>query len=380
VLGAFIQNAGTFQLTSLDRMTWIGDAQLNAGTLDIKSSGGSTSALYVLGDINQASGHVITSSQAFTAVEFNGSTHQYINLGGSDVAVGLSYVLNNSAGATLVGNIPITTSCSNTILSGSWTGSGSFTYSNPSTLNYTLNVSQTPTSLEWPATNGPTHLNFTNMFPYPNNRLYMPGNRSLNVLSLSRGVLVLGNYDLKLDGTLNSATDSMRMIAAEGTGRFLRLATASATAKSYEFPVGNISGIPHASSLTLTMLTNAAPRYIGVRVKDLKHPADASASSYLSRYWTVSDDGGSAAYTYKMALNHPFDDVVGSKSYRLHRWDGSAWSQVPSMLSQTSQYSKLDVSAGCLRHTLQPVSSTWRQRVYGQASSEQCLLMDRCRK
>jgi putative NADPH-quinone reductase len=160
-------------------------------------------------------------------------------------------------------------------------------------------------------------------------------------LTLTSGRLRLGANDLSILGSITTAITGgalANMVVADGTGQ-LRRATSTG---SYLFPVGDESGGTIVagntgadySPLTLNFTVNATPRIIGVRVTDDKHPNDATANDYISRYWSFTDSqAGVGTYTYTGTYTYsttaPSDLVGTHASAKLNSWDqaGMFWTQ-----------------------------------------------------
>lgn len=177
------------------------------------------------------------------------------------------------------------------------------------------------------------------IFPSPNYRnltINGGGNKSLTgdvtiggTLTLTSGEVVLGASNLTLAGTaaVGGTLNSSNHVNASGTGQLKKVFAAGATA-SYTLPVGD--GINY-SPINLVFTANTQQRTIGVKVTDAKHPNDATATDYLTRYWSFTDDqAGSGTYTYTATFNYlnAAADVVGAvANVRVNRWDGSLWTQ-----------------------------------------------------
>jgi len=143
------------------------------------------------------------------------------------------------------------------------------------------------------------------------------GNTAINgVLTLLNGRLDLDAYNLLLgaSSSISGTASATAMIVATGTGE-LRKEFAAGYTGSFLFPVGDNTGTPEYSPLTLNVIggTFIAGNYIGVRLRNEKYPDPNVTGNYLNRYWTLSQSGitgltCNAAFTYLPA------DVSGTEN------------------------------------------------------------------
>lgn len=349
-----IQDNGTLQLSNANRLIILGNVILNSGTIDLNYAAGQDIALTIAGNLIQGATHTLTKSNlSSTELLFNGTVQQQVSIAGTIAPVSIDFELNNPAGAVLTGNPTMANSSSNIISAGSWIGPGAFVYSGSSRLVYNLNNSRAATPVEWPQTSQPALLTLALTNTIPNNRLSLPGDRALSgSLTISGGVLVLSNYNLAVGGTISILNpDSAKMIAANGTGYLIRPIAAASSSTSYLFPIGDIDGIPGYSPVTLQMISNTTARNIGVRVNERRHPNDAGSAPFTTRYWSFIDDGGNAAYRYKGTFDFPYMNLTGNYNLHLNRWNGAAWSQLPSTAYANGALARIE-----LKDTLNQVS------------------------
>ncbi len=190
--------------------------------------------------------------------------------------------------------------------------------------------------MEWPALNSPPKVNVNITGLSPHNRLYLTGSRTISTSLGINGVIVLGNNDLFLASSstnaINTATTPGAMIVTNGTGRFIR----SVVAGTYNFPVGDMTGTDKASPVLLTVSSNAVTRNIGVNVQPVQHPNDTSTTNFLTRYWKLSDNGGTAACTYTATFRYNAGDVIGAATFGPNSWNGTNWSVLPGSASAGS--------------------------------------------
>jgi hypothetical protein len=364
LMGDLIQQSGTLQLGPSAKLQVQGTARLLGGAIDLNPLTTIGTSLVINGNLYQSSGHAITkSSTGMPYLRFTGTQHQHIILGGVVSPVAISYELKNAAGASLTGTFPVEGGATNLISLGRWDGTGSFSYNAiTSRLDYALPSSQEATGIEWPATNSPANVTLNMSSVAPDNRIYMPGPRSIALtLNLTKGTLVLQNHNLTLEtaanATLNTPNDSTGYIAADSTGYFIRQLPAWTSnpfaSYSYTYPVGDVNGMHELSSINITYKSNGIARKVGVRVKDMPHPSDPTSTSSISRYWSIIDDGGAAPATYTLTVNYPVSDLSGSRNYRLSCWNGTAWERLPSVsgimnpngFNYGTTYTPVDVSS-----------------------------------
>jgi hypothetical protein len=183
------------------------------------------------------------------------------------------------------------------------------------------------------------------------------------VLTLTQGLLVLGNFDLTIISTASMATITGgslgAMVVADGTG-YLKKAFPTATFAAFNYPVGDMTGATDYSPYNITFATNSVNRTIGVRVTDAIHPqndVNGTQTDYASRYWTFIDNqGGNGTYTYSSSTftysTVAPSDVNGNTAlYKVNRWDGSNWNQLastvaPPIVSTSGTYTQTSGNLG----------------------------------
>ncbi|MDB5280202.1 MAG: hypothetical protein JWR61_5157 [Ferruginibacter sp.] len=149
-----------------------------------------------------------------------------------------------------------------------------------------------------------------------------------NLLTLTSGNLILGSNNLTLAATVPAVVGSpfsaANMIVASGTGAVIKNGTSAASA-SYTFPVGDNTGTPEYSPVTLTFTSGTyTSGSASVRVVNAKHPNNTSTINYISRYWPVATTG----YTVTNAavtVIYAEADVTGAEANLLmSEWTGSS--------------------------------------------------------
>ncbi|HNY03003.1 MAG TPA: T9SS type A sorting domain-containing protein, partial [Bacteroidales bacterium] len=135
-------------------------------------------------------------------------------------------------------------------------------------------------------------------------------------LELLDGVFQLGSANLTLSSgsSILGTPSATAMIAPTGSGKLQKNFPSGFTG-SYLFPVGDVTGTPEYSPVTLTFTsgTFGTGNWAGVNLDNDKYPGDPNTTSYLKRYWTVSSSGitgfnCSALFQYVPA------DVTGTES------------------------------------------------------------------
>jgi hypothetical protein len=349
-------------------MNVTGAFNVSAGTIDLSSSS-SSATLKVAGTFNQTGGAIIESSTSTAStIEFNGSASQSVTLG--TVTNTITFRVNNNAGISLTGTMPITTGAGLIISSTAATpiSGGTLTYAGTTTLTYNGTGNQTVTSMEFPSSSGPSNLVINNTGTAPANRVNMAstGSRTLSgTFTQTAGVLLLANNDLTVTGTITGTASNTNFVATNGTGQLKKVYAATG---STTFPLGDITGTDEASPATLNYTALTGTSTVGIIVVDAQHPNDLSADNFLSRYWSFTESGASA-YTYSLTLNYPATDITGTaSSTKLNRYNASTWTQTSSAIPTTTSVAVTGITLAAAPlnasdFTLRPaaiVTYTWK--------------------
>lgn len=348
--GGSINAAGTFTMAST------GTAQLRTnnnqstavisavnyvqtgGTLNL-SNGTGVGTLRISGAFTQSGGSITESDTGSGWIEFNGTSAQNVTLG--TISNTINFRVNNNSGINLTGTMPINagailriSSTANPAING-----GTLTYSGATTLTYDATGNQTVTSKEWPSANGPASLVVNNTGTAGSaNRVTLHESRTLSGnLTMTSGVLVLGNNDLSVSGTVSGTASNTNFIATNGTGQFIQ--TFAATGLRV-FPVGDITGTDEASPVEVNMGTfnGTANSVVGVRVTDAKLTADLSPDNYLTRYYSFTESGTRTDAQYSLKLTYPAGDIVGLNSLtKLYRYNGTTPNVFPAATPGTTE-------------------------------------------
>ena len=203
-----------------------------------------------------------------------------------------------------------------------------------------------------------------NVFGSPNYRNLIfsgGGNKSLqasvtvnNALTLTSGLVLLGNSDLTVgNGATSSAGSVTAMVITDGTGQMKKIFPAIPSA--FTFPVGDNTASNDYSPSTINYTANNTLRTIGIRVIDLQHPNDGTATDYISRYWTFTDNQA-GSYTYDITLRYstvaPTDLTGLHANLRVNRWNGSLWTQY------TTSGGSPTIIATAINETIAPLNNT----------------------
>jgi hypothetical protein len=117
------------------------------------------------------------------------------------------------------------------------------------------------------------------------------GNTAVNTaLSLQGGHIRLGSNNLILGSTasVSGTPSSSAMVVATGTGELRKSFSGVGT---FTFPVGDNSGTPDYTPVTITFAggTFSSENYLGVKLANSAFPG--SSGNYLSRYWELRQNG-----------------------------------------------------------------------------------------
>ncbi len=342
----YLQSTGTGSLTYntnsplTPTLTIGGNCTINANFN--LNNGSSTPTFNVAGNFNHTGGTISKGGSGATLINFNGTASQTITIPTPSNFTGVvSFRLNNASGAVLSAGttLPINNGATLYRSNGAFSGAGTISFNaTASTVNYDGSTALTTTDYEWPASNAAK----TQIVISGGAVISLHANRTLsntaNYLSITSGVLALGNYNLTLPAanTLSiSSPSASTMIATNGTGNLIHTVSTSVPT-TYLFPIGELSGTAEYSPVSLTMTTNSTSRLVGFRVVDaasVNINTPISASDYLSRTWYSYENGAGGTYTYNLALtyNNSVGDIVGTEgNLRVSAYDGSSWTPAPS--------------------------------------------------
>jgi trimeric autotransporter adhesin len=132
-------------------------------------------------------------------------------------------------------------------------------------------------------------------------------------LTLTSGLLTIGSNNLYF-GTSAPAVagspSSANMIVASSTGEVRKLFSATG---SFTYPIGDAGPNYTPATIDLTSGTPGGGAYAGMNVTNSKHPANASTTDYLNRYWSVSLNNITAP-VYSLTGTYVPGDVAGTEA------------------------------------------------------------------
>ena len=144
-------------------------------------------------------------------------------------------------------------------------------------------------------------------------------NASLNGATVVNGILdlTLGNLNIGANNltlasaaTITNASATTRIIASS-SGELRK--TLTAINVPFTFPIGDIA-LYSPVIVQVTAGTVGVSYTIGASVVDAKHPSNASATNFLTRYWNISQTGVSSCVATITATYDVGGDVSGSES------------------------------------------------------------------
>jgi len=156
ILGDLIVSGGNCEVSSTSGvLTVAGNVTQSGGRLEL-TSGTSTATLKVAGTFNQSAGNLLVSGTTGTnnnSLEFNGTSSQNVTLSGT-VSGPVNVRINNAAGISLTGTLPINVGAALTVSSGAITGSGSVLYSATNTYTSAAGATSSGTTITVGSTAG----------------------------------------------------------------------------------------------------------------------------------------------------------------------------------------------------------------------------------
>lgn len=354
-----IQNGHTVALTQAETAK---DITIN-GTLNASTFALSGTSNFILNNTLQVGGET-NFPTGFTFAINNGSTVEY-NRAGNQTISNRDYhnlILSNSgtktfqsATANINGNLTINNTTTSFVRSltiggnvvydgnfnvtlgafthnvaGNWVRNGTGTLT---TTSSTINFTGSGATI-----GGSSTTNFNNLTISNNvGGIVLAQNQVVNgTLTLSNGLLLLGNFNLTLGMNSNPIVGSFsasNMIITNGSGELRRIYTYPG---SFLFPIGDNTGTLEYSPATInvTSVSFTPNSYIGVRTTDAKHPQVTNSSNFISRFWTVSQfDILGLVYNFSGTINWS-GDMVGQESLQnAVLWTGSLPFAVYSPLS-----------------------------------------------
>ena len=150
------------------------------------------------------------------------------------------------------------------------------------------------------------------------NGLTIAGETRVNgELKFKTGMVTLGSNNLLMGPVASdSGASSSSMAVATGTGELRKEFPASPGFPiSFTLPVGDATGTPEYSPVSLTFLsgTFGSGNYAGVKLVNEKYPNDSISGSFLKRYWTLSQNAISS-FSCNAVFQYLTADVEGTES------------------------------------------------------------------
>jgi len=144
--------------------------------------------------------------------------------------------------------------------------------------------------------------------------LTVDGNTRVNgVLTLTSGLVTLGTNNLLLgpDATVTGSPTASNMVVPTGTGELQKEFPPSGG--SFTFPVGDADGTAEYSPVSLVFNSGnfGTDNYAGVSL--VNAPYSGTATSYLTRYWNVTQSG-ITGFSCNSTFQYVTDDIVGTES------------------------------------------------------------------
>jgi hypothetical protein len=134
------------------------------------------------------------------------------------------------------------------------------------------------------------------------------------VFTMNSGLFSIGTNNLTLSATttLSGTPSASSMVVASNTGQ---LRKEFSSAGSFTFPVGDNTGTPEYSPVTLNITAGAfgTGAYAGVNLVNAAYPDPSITGNYLNRYWNISQSGISG-FTCNALFNYTLADVTGTEN------------------------------------------------------------------
>lgn len=313
LLGDFTHSAGPMTKTSADSPGATINLVRSTGTQTINQTGGTFTATT---NVNWSLGDGSTTQTVLFASNLNlGTSTGFFNILNGTTANFQTFVLSGN-GTLLAGAGSILRSA-NTDAGGTFALTGANGSIQLATRNYTTGVNYffagaaaqvAGTGLGASNTGSITISNAAGVSL--NSNVTMSASANLNLTS---GRLTLGNFNLTLgvSSTVTGTLNASNMVVATGTGELRKVFTAPG---SFVYPVGDNTATAEYSPITLNYTSGTfSSAFAGVRLENVKHPSNASASHYLNRYW-VMNSSGISAYSLTYTANYLTADIVGTEA------------------------------------------------------------------
>jgi len=141
-------------------------------------------------------------------------------------------------------------------------------------------------------------------------------NRVNGILNLTNGIMTLGVNNLLLGpaATIAGTPSAASLVDATGDGQLQKEFPAGVPG-SFTFPLGNQSGTPGYSPVTLNFTggTFDAGNHVGVNLKNTAYPDPNITGNFLNRYWNITQSG-ITNFTCNATFQYLPADVSGNES------------------------------------------------------------------
>ncbi|HOU96140.1 MAG TPA: HYR domain-containing protein, partial [Bacteroidales bacterium] len=200
----------------------------------------------------------------------------------------------------------------------------------------TINVGGDFTGGGFTCSTGRINYNGTNQqaggYTYYNLNISGGGTKSLagaatvtGTLTLSSGLLRLGDYDLTLSNTTavsGAPFSSTNMIETNGTGRFIRSANAQNQNFNLTYPVGS-NGF--YNPLIITNLPNITADARSISVRAVPEPA-GSLPNYINKHWDILVSNITTGATTRLSFAYDAAEAVGNPAeFQLYTNTSGTW-------------------------------------------------------
>lgn len=391
-----------------------GDFILSSGTFDM-STGGGTVAINLAGNFSQSGGTLTKTGVSNASINFNNASNTQtieqtagtisnninwnvngtsntlqlisnVNLGtgtGSLLTVNAAktidfqtFVLSGSGTFTAVaGSILKTSNANGFVLLG--TASGSVQTTNARNYNAAANYIYNGTSAQATGTGltAAANLIFDNTSGANPGVTLTSSTTVSGILTLTNGIVQLGNNNLTVSGTTSAAISggSSTAFIKTGTttinqGQLIRAIATAGLPITYNFPVGTLTNYTPAS---FTFTANSAARNLKVSAIGATHPnintPNAQVNYIANRYWKSDLSTNAGTYTYNSSFTYLPGDIVGSvSSVNLNRRGGAVWIENTTSSATGNVLSSgtlTNNTTGQLTQTAGTTSSDWVGRV-----------------
>ncbi len=136
------------------------------------------------------------------------------------------------------------------------------------------------------------------------------------LLTLTSGILNIASSNLTIAhaaAIAGSPFSASKMIQADGAGEVRKIATSTG---AYLYPVGEKTGTVEYSPVTVNVTAGtgfSSAAFVGVNVRNAKHPNNNSSAHYLNRYWNINQ-AGLTSCTATVSATYLPADITGTES------------------------------------------------------------------